>query len=66
MKNKSCAYRISFIKPSLTLFVTTYTTIANKDGDNTGLWCAQTFTGIGNCSKNFVPTLTFANFHFTF
>ena len=53
---KSAAYRISFINPSLAPSVTTSTTIAHNNGDNTDPWCTPTFTG--NSFDNFVPTLT--------
>ena len=55
IKTKSSAYNISLIKPFLTLSVTTSTTIAKTNGDNTDPWCTPTSTS--NSSDNSSPTV---------
>jgi len=52
-QNQVSAYRISFIKPSPVPSITTPTTNANSNSDNTDPWCTPTFTR--NLSSIFFP-----------
>ena len=54
-------YNISLIKPFLTFFVITSTTIANTNSDNMDPWCTPTFTSNFSIYSSLTLSLVFAS-----